>query len=83
MWYSWIRQEREAPRIFLDAVSRMKPDSIVYISCNPETLKRDLEILVKKDWKVEMIQGVDLFPGTKHTEVVCSLQRLHGGLPKT
>ena len=68
---------------FLDAVSRMKPDSIVYISCNPETLKRDLEILVKKDWKVEMIQGVDLFPGTKHTEVVCSLQRLHGGLPKT
>ena len=41
---------------FLDAVSRMKPDSIVYISCNPETLKRDLEILVKKNWKVEKIQ---------------------------
>ena len=60
---------------FLDAVSRMKPDSIVYISCNPETLKRDLEILVKKDWKVEMIQGVDLFPGTKHVETVVLLGR--------
>ncbi len=44
---------------FLDALCRMKPDSIVYISCNPETLKRDLEILVKREWKVDMIQGVD------------------------
>src|SRR5699024_10102666 len=41
---------------FLDAVSRMSPEKLVYISCNPETQKRDLEILKKKGWGVRMIQ---------------------------
>lgn len=60
---------------FLDAVSRMKPSKIVYVSCNPETQKRDLEILVKKGWKVEMIQPFDLFPHTEHVECVVLLSR--------
>lgn len=55
---------------FLQAVSRMRPKKLVYISCNPETLQRDLEILVKQRWKVEWIQGVDLFPMTEHVETV-------------
>lgn len=55
---------------FLQAVSRMRPKKLVYISCNPETLQRDLEILVRQRWKVEWIQGVDLFPMTEHVETV-------------
>lgn len=58
---------------FLESVCRMNPEKIVYISCNPETQKRDLELLVKRNWKVEMIQGVDLFPHTGHIETVCLL----------
>lgn len=61
---------------FLDAVSRMKPKKIVYISCNPVTQKRDLEILAKKGWKVDMIQPVDLFPHTDHVECIACLQRV-------
>lgn len=60
---------------FLQAVSRMRPKKLVYISCNPETLQRDLEILVKQRWKVEWIQGVDLFPMTEHVETVAVLSR--------
>lgn len=58
---------------FLQAVSRMRPKKLVYISCNPETLQRDLEILVKQRWKVEWIQGVDLFPMTEHCECIAKL----------
>ena len=60
---------------FLDAVSRMKPQKVVYVSCNPETQKRDLEIMVKKGWKVSMIQPFDLFPHTDHIECIVTLVR--------
>ena len=60
---------------FLDAVSRMSPEKLVYISCNPETQKRDLEILKKKGWGVRMIQPVDLFPHTEHIENIVVLGR--------
>ena len=62
---------------FLEAVSKMSPERIVYISCDPKTQKRDLEILVEKGWKVDMIQGVDLFPQTKHLESIATLSRKH------
>ena len=60
---------------FLEAVSKISPERIVYISCDPKTQKRDLEILVEKGWKVDMIQGVDLFPQTKHLETVVLLSQ--------
>ena len=62
---------------FLDAVSRMKPEKLVYISCNPETQQRDLEYLRKKGWQVRRIQPVDLFPHSGHVETVVRLQRKH------
>lgn len=58
---------------FLDAVTRMNPEKLVYISCNPETQKRDLEILKKKGWNVKLIQPVDLFPHTDHIEMIVML----------
>lgn len=49
---------------------------IIYISCNPATLSRDLEILVKdKNYTIEKIQAVDMFPHTHHIEVVVSLSK--------
>lgn len=58
---------------FLQAVSVIRPKKIVYISCNPETLVRDLKILKKQGYRTEKGVGVDMFPWTEHLEAVCSL----------
>ncbi|MBE5947396.1 MAG: 23S rRNA (uracil(1939)-C(5))-methyltransferase RlmD [Lachnospiraceae bacterium] len=59
---------------FMDAVKVLKPAKVVYISCNPETLARDLEYLTKDGmYKVRRMQGVDLFPWTSHCEMICLL----------
>ena len=61
---------------FLNAVAEMAPERVVYISCNPETLQRDLQLLTRKGYHVERIQPVDMFPFTKHVETVCQLNRI-------
>ena len=60
---------------FLGSVARMKPGRIVYISCNPETLVRDLKYLTKHGYQVKKAVGVDMFPFTESTEAVCLLER--------
>ncbi len=59
-------------RRFLGFVLRANPERLVYISCNPETLARDLEIL-REGYRVKAIQPVDLFPGTYHIETIAEL----------
>ena len=58
---------------FIQAVHLLSPKRVVYVSCDPVTLKRDLELFEKKGWKVQRIQPVDMFPFTSHTETVCLL----------
>ncbi|MDO4478844.1 MAG: 23S rRNA (uracil(1939)-C(5))-methyltransferase RlmD [Lachnospiraceae bacterium] len=58
---------------FLSAVTKMGPDRIVYISCGPDTLARDLGILTKSGYRVMRMQPVDLFPQTEHIENVVLL----------
>lgn len=60
---------------FIDAVDKLSPDKVVYISCNPETLARDLAYFKKKKYFVKRIQPADMFPFTEHTEVICLLVR--------
>ncbi|MBQ8392899.1 MAG: 23S rRNA (uracil(1939)-C(5))-methyltransferase RlmD [Clostridia bacterium] len=60
---------------FLRSLISLSPKRIVYISCNPETLARDLGTLVKNGYKVQKIQGVDMFPHTNHVESVVCLKR--------
>ena len=60
---------------FIEALLTLSPNRIVYISCNPETLARDLYSLTKGGYKVEKMQGVDMFPFTEHVESVVSLTR--------
>lgn len=60
---------------FLKSVVKLAPKTVVYVSCNPETLARDLMFLVRNGYKVKKIQPVDMFPHTNHVECVCALSR--------
>lgn len=51
----------------------MRPPQIIYVSCNPSTLARDLKIFCEKCYKLEMVQPVDMFPHTYHIETVVKL----------
>ncbi|MBR0412624.1 MAG: 23S rRNA (uracil(1939)-C(5))-methyltransferase RlmD [Eubacterium sp.] len=59
----------------LDTVCRMQPKRIVYVSCDPATLARDLQILSTKGFKVQEITPVDMFPRTPHVESVVLITR--------
>ncbi|GGE35502.1 23S rRNA (uracil-5-)-methyltransferase RumA [Pullulanibacillus camelliae] len=59
----------------LDTIIDMKPKRMVYVSCNPATLARDLRILEDGGFKTEVVQPVDMFPQTTHVECVSLLQR--------
>ncbi len=59
----------------LSAIVKAKPERIVYISCNPATLARDLRFLEDNGYKTKSVCGVDMFSQTMHCEVVCALQR--------
>lgn len=52
-------------------------DRIVYISCKPTSLARDLDIFLQSGYKLEKAVAVDMFPGTSHVETVCLLSKLH------
>lgn len=60
---------------FMAAAAAMGPKRIVYVSCGPDTLARDLKYLRKKGYRVEKGVGVDLFPWTGHCEVCVKLER--------
>ena len=52
----------------LDTIVSMKPDRVVYVSCNPSTLARDLAYLDERGYKCVEIQPLDMFPHTMHVE---------------
>ncbi len=59
-------------RTLLDTILTSKPKRIVYVSCNPSTLAKDIQVLSRL-YKVEYIQPVDMFPHTAHVECVSQL----------
>jgi 23S rRNA (uracil1939-C5)-methyltransferase len=64
-------------RKFLSSLLKTEPKRIVYISCDPETMARDLGILTEqKRYKVKRIQPVDMFPFTEHVESCVLLERV-------
>ena len=60
---------------FLNSVAKLAPKKVVYISCNPNTQKRDMELLKKKGYRVEKMQAVDCFCHTWHVENIALLVR--------
>ncbi|MBP3458618.1 MAG: 23S rRNA (uracil(1939)-C(5))-methyltransferase RlmD [Lachnospiraceae bacterium] len=60
---------------FLSSVVRLSPERIVYVSCNPVTLGRDLKYLTKKGYQVKKAQPVDMFPWSEHVETVALISK--------
>ncbi|MEE1060722.1 MAG: 23S rRNA (uracil(1939)-C(5))-methyltransferase RlmD [Ruminococcus sp.] len=61
---------------FLSSLIKMSPEKVVYISCNPETMARDLKYLCENsNYKVQKIQPVDMFPHTAHIETVAMITK--------
>ncbi|MBZ4668586.1 MAG: methyltransferase, TrmA family [Defluviitaleaceae bacterium] len=61
--------------VLLETMAKMEPKRIVYVSCDPGTLARDLKILSEKGYKVEEAQSVDMFAHSVHVETVVRLSR--------
>lgn len=59
----------------LKAIGETKPERVVYVSCDPSTLARDLKILDELGYKTEKVQPVDMFPQTAHIENIAKLVR--------
>ena len=57
----------------LNSIVTMSPERLVYVSCNPSTLARDLLYLSNNGYEIKVIQPVDQFPHTYHVETVCCL----------
>ena len=88
---AWIREAADAgqkadvvfmdpPRegstpAFIESVARMAPKRIVYVSCNPETMARDLALLTQKGYRAEGFTPVDMFPHSAHCETVVLLSK--------
>ena len=59
----------------LEAIIKLT-QNIIYVSCNPQTLRRDMLLLINKGFKPKFVQGVDLFPYTHHIESVVLFERV-------
>lgn len=62
-------------KAFLESAVALVPQSIVYVSCNPETQRRDVDVLIAGGYRLADLQVVDMFPHTKHAESVAVLTR--------
>ena len=60
---------------FIESVARMAPQRVVYVSCNPETMARDLALFAQKGYRAAGFTPVDMFPHSEHIEVVCALSK--------
>ncbi|MBL8029170.1 MAG: 23S rRNA (uracil(1939)-C(5))-methyltransferase RlmD [Fibrobacteres bacterium] len=61
---------------FLEVIIKMAPRRIVYVSCNPSTLARDLKIICEAGYKTEYVQPLDMFPQTAHVEAIAVINKL-------
>ena len=60
----------------IEAIAAMQPQRVVYVSCDPATLARDVKLLTEKGYTLRSAEAVDLFPKCAHVETVCLLSKL-------
>ena len=58
----------------MEHLHRLKPNRLLYLSCDPPTLARDLHALREAGYRITRLQGYDLFPQTMHIETLVELQ---------
>lgn len=63
--------------VLLDTIREMAPEKVVYVSCDPGTLARDVRVLREVGYEVRKVRGCDMFPQGGHTECVVGIQRKH------
>ena len=59
----------------IEAIAAMQPQRVVYVSCDPATLARDLKQFTAENYNIEAVTPVDMFPGTAHVETVVLLSK--------
>ncbi len=59
----------------IDAIVQMSPARVVYVSCHPATLARDLEIFARHEYDPQTVIAADLFPRTAHVETIAALSK--------
>ncbi len=57
----------------LEALASLRPQRVVYVSCDPDTLARDLKVLCRSSFRLERVQPIDMFPQTHHVECIATL----------
>lgn len=67
---------RGCGKALLDSILYVQPKRVIYVSCNPATLARDLKILAGGGYEVQEVQPVDMFPQTAHVECVVLMSRV-------
>lgn len=63
-------------KVIVNDISELKPEKVIYISCNPATQARDIKLLTENGYELVKMQPVDMFPHTYHIENVALLRRL-------
>lgn len=63
------------PRVLAAVFERMRPATVVYVSCNPDALAAELPVILKAGYRVRRAQAVDMFPHTNHIETVMAFER--------
>jgi 23S rRNA (uracil1939-C5)-methyltransferase len=66
---------RSGAAAIVPVLGAAKASRLVYVSCDPATLARDLKALTAKSWRIAKLTAVDMFPNTAHVETVCVLER--------
>ena len=59
----------------IEAIVQMNPKRLVYVSCDPATLARDVKLLDERGYRLEQAEAADLFPRTHHVETVALLRK--------
>ena len=59
----------------MESIRKCEPETIIYVSCDPQTMSRDIAALSPHDYRIDFIQGLDMFPQTYHFETVARLIR--------
>lgn len=71
----FLNPPRKGASEALGAIMERKPATIIYMSCSPPTLARDLKVLAQNGWKLVKCQPIDMFPQTFHIEALAMLKR--------